>query len=122
MPMSVTPTRWVRVPCWLRGMLWAATEETVARASAASTTHRRATLERQLKADAHGAPRAVEAPRTEERVEIGAQRLGLLGNRVNVNAVAEALLHALQRNPVDRGRTGASPLPAITPIHGAVRV
>src|SRR6266851_6600831 len=122
MPMSVTPTRWVTVPCWLKGMLCAAAEGTVARASAASTSHGRATLERQLKADAHGAPRAVEAPRTEERVEVGAQRLGLLGNRVDVIAVAEALLHSLQRDAVDRGRTGASPLRAITEIDGAVRV
>src|SRR5712692_1324848 len=87
MPMSVTPTRWVTVPCWLKGMPCAAAEGTVPRASAASTTHGRATLERQLKADAHGPPRAVEAPRTEERVQVVAQRLGLLGNRVDVIAV-----------------------------------
>src|SRR5712692_3647660 len=124
MPMSVTPTRWVTVPCWLKGMPWAAAPPAGVdvRASALSTTARRGTLERQLEADAHRAPRAVEAPRTEERVEVGAQRLGLLGNRVDVIAVAEALLHALQRNAVDRGRTGASPLRAITEIDGAVRV
>src|SRR2546422_4124790 len=122
MLMSVTPTRWLTVPCWLRGMPCAAAGGAAARTGAASTTNRRNTLEAQLEADAQRAPRAVEAPRPEERIEIGAQRLGLLGDRVEVIPVAESLLHALQGDAVDRGRSAGGPLRAIAEVNRAVGV
>src|SRR2546428_7441061 len=122
MAISVWPTRCVTVPCWLSEMRCAVAEGAAARTCAASTTDRRATLEGQLEADAQRAPRAVEAPRPEEGVEVGAQSFGLLGNRVEVIAVAEALFHPLQGDAVDRGCRCGSPLRAIAQIDRAVRV
>src|SRR5260370_243235 len=78
-------------------------------------------LEAQLEADANVPRRAVEVLHAAEQVVVGVERLGLLGQRVALVAVAEPRLHPLQHHTIHSRGGRRGPRRAVADVDRAIR-